>query len=413
MTINWREQFAQRVGRITGSQIRSFFQLTERPEVISFAGGFPGSSFFPSQDLSRVLAEMMEEEGRAALQYGPTEGNYELRAYLAYKMRREGARCEAEDVIITNGSQQGLDLLSRILVNPGEPVLVEEPAYIGGMGALRSCGGVPVGVPMDAEGVDPQRMKNKLIALEREGKKPKLFYTVPNFQNPTGYTTSLERRRAILELASHYNFLIIEDNPYGALSYEGPVPPSYKSLDREGRVIYLGSFSKIFVPGIRIGWMAAPAPLLEKVVLLKQTADLCSNSLGQRLAYRLSQEGYLDEHVRRLVSLYREKRDLMLYCMERFFPEEIGFTRPKGGFFIWVTFPGCYPEAKELLNKALEQRVAFVHGEGFFYNGGGSHCARFSFSQAGKEDIYRGIQRLGDLFARLTGERVPAKAAQG
>lgn len=410
MSINWQEQFARRAGRITGSQIRHFFSLTERPEVISFAGGFPGSDLFPREDISRTLAELVREEGRHALQYAPTEGSYELRAYLAGKMRREGFPCEAENIIITDGSQQGLDLLCRILVNPGDPVLVEEPAYIGGMGAIQSYGGAPAGIPMDTQGPLPEAMEHTLQKLARWGKKAKLFYTVSNFQNPTGYTTSLDRRRAILELASRYNFIILEDNPYGELNYDGTVPPSYKSLDREGRVVYLGSYSKTLIPGIRIGWMAGDTALLEKATLAKQTADLCSSSLGQRLVYRLAVEGYIDRHVEKLVGFYRRKRDTMCEAMNEFFPPEICYSRPAGGFFTWVTFPHGYPTARELLDLALERRVAFVHGEGFFSNGGGTRSARFSFSQSGPEDIREGIARLGELFYTLR-EEAPRRAA--
>jgi DNA-binding transcriptional MocR family regulator len=410
MTIEWQEFYAGRVKRITGSQIRNFFRLTERPEVISFAGGFPGSEFFPREDIARTLAELVREEGRYALQYGPTEGNYELRAYLAGKMRREGSPCELENIIITDGSQQALDLLCRILVDPGDPVLVEEPAYIGAMGAIQSYGGAPAGITMDPDGPLPDVMERTLQQLALQGKNPKLFYTVSNFQNPTGYTTSLARRRAVLELANRYNLLIIEDNPYGELVYEGEVPPTYKSLDRSGRVIYLGSYSKTFIPGIRIGWIAGAAPLLEKVVLAKQTTDLCSSSLGQRLAYALSQKGYVDAHVKRLVGQYRQKRDAMLGAMDQYFPPEIGFSRPKGGFFVWVSFPAHYPPANDLLMLALERKVAFVHGEGFFSNGGGTHTARFSFSQPGLEDIVKGIDRLGELFEQV-GQKTLRRAA--
>ncbi|MEW5785577.1 MAG: PLP-dependent aminotransferase family protein [Bacillota bacterium] len=401
MDLNWQELYAGRAQRITGSQIRHFFSLTERPEVISFAGGFPGSDFFPREDIARVLAELVQQEAGYALQYAPTEGNYDLRAYLAEKMCREGACCETANILIVDGSQQGLDLLCRILVNPGDPVLVEEPAYIGGMGAIQSYGGVPNGIPMDTDGPLPEIMEKIILKLKKQDRAPKLFYTVTNFQNPSGSTTSLPRRQAILELAERYNLVIIEDNPYGELCYEGTVPPSYKSLDTTGRVVYLGSYSKTFIPGIRIGWMAGALPLLEKITLAKQTADLCSSSLGQRLAYRLSREGYVDCHVKQLVGYYREKRDAMVEAMERCFPPEVVFNRPSGGFFIWVVFPSYYPPARELLTLALERQVAFVHGEGFFNNRGGTHGARFSFSQPGPREIDTGISRMGELLYRV------------
>ena len=397
MEINWQELFARRAKRITGSQIRQFFSLTEQPEVISFAGGFPGSTFFPRDDISRATAELVKEDGRYALQYAPTEGNYELRTYLAGKMRREGASCEVENIIVVDGSQQGLDLLCRILVNPGDPVLVEEPAYIGGMGAIKSYGGLPVGVAMDADGAIPEAMEKTILKLKKQGQYPKVFYTVPNFHNPTGYTVSLERRQKIMELARSYNLIIFEDNPYGELCYEGEVPPSYMSLDRDGRVAYLGSYSKTFIPGIRIGWAAGAAVLIEKICLAKQTADLCSSSLGQRLAYRLSLEGYVDRHVKRLVGLYRQKRDAMLASMEQYFPDDISFSRPKGGFFVWVTFPEDV-SARQVLIKAIERKVAFVDGAGFFVNGNGKNTARFAFSEASPEKIIQGITILGEVL---------------
>ncbi len=398
MNIEWQNFFARRTNRVTGSQIRQFFALTERPEVISFAGGFPDNEFFPREDLARAMAALVKEDSRQSLQYGPTEGVYELRVYLSGKMRQAGAQCEIGNIIITNGSQQGIDLLSRVLVNPGDPVLVEEPAYIGGMGAIKSYGGVPYGIEMDDQGPLPESMVDILEKLIAKGSKPKFFYTVPNFQNPTGTTTSLERRSEILKTASRYDLLIIEDDPYGELSYNGNVPPSYYTLDREQRVIFLGSYSKVLIPGIRIGWMAGAEALLEKVVLIKQTTDLCSSSIGQRLAYRLSQDGYVDRHIERLKSLYSQKKTAILEAMQEYFPPAVKFSNPGGGFFIWVKFPEHYPNSGELLELALERKVAFVHGKGFYNNGGGSHTARFSFSQPGLDDLTTGIRIFGDLL---------------
>ncbi len=401
MGIKWHNYFADRTEHITGSQIRQFFALTEKPEIISFAGGFPGNDFFPRDVISDALARLVKEENGQALQYGPTEGNYELRELLAQKRCFNDEYCAVDNLVITDGSQQGLDLLSRILVNSGEPVLVEDPAYIGGVSAIKSYGGKPAGIAMDSEGPIPAAMEQTIKMLAAEGKKPKLFYTVPNFQNPTGVTTSLQRRYEILALASRHNLVIIEDNPYGDLRYEGEVPPDYKSLDREDRVVYLGSYSKILIPGIRIGWMAGPKMLIEKVTLAKQTADLCSSSLGQQLAYCLSREGFIDRHITRLIELYRQKRNVMVNSMEQYFPSGIDFKKPKGGFFIWVNFPRHYPSSKELLDLSLKHNVAFVHGEGFSSNGNGTHSARFSFSQPCVGDIVTGVKILGQLFGEV------------
>ncbi len=398
MSITWQNFYSHRTRNIRGSQIRHFFALTEKPEVISFAGGFPGNEFFPEKEISAALSLMVREDSKLALQYSPTEGSYALRKVLGEKMSLDGKLCEADNLVITGGSQQGLDLLGRILINPGDPVLVEEPAYIGGMSAFNSYGGYTVGIDMDKEGPLPRHMEQVINNLINDGKKPKIFYTVPNFQNPTGLTTSLKRRYEILAVASRYNLVIIEDNPYGDLYYEQDVPLSYKALDREERVIYLGSYSKILIPGIRIGWLAGPGPLVEKVCMAKQTADLCSSSLGQQLAYRLTREGYVEEHTGHLRHLYRRKRDTMLEAMRNCFPASIKYSKPGGGFFIWVIFPHYYPTARELLELALEQNVAFVHGEGFSSNGGGLRSARFSFSQPKIDDIEFGIKILGEIF---------------
>ncbi|MFO7952111.1 MAG: PLP-dependent aminotransferase family protein [Bacillota bacterium] len=407
MNIEWNQFFSNRAGNIKGSQIRQFFALTERPEVISFAGGFPGNEFFPQEDISQSLSEMVMEDSRQSLQYSPTEGSYELRMLLAQKMNREGGGyCGAGNLLVTDGSQQGLDLLSRILINPGDPVLVEEPAYIGGISAFKSCGGQPVGIDMDEEGVIPSKMEQSIKELAEKGQKPRLFYTVPNFQNPTGITTSLKRRYEILALASQYNLVIIEDNPYGDLCYDGVVPINYKALDREERVVYLGSFSKVLIPGIRIGWLAGSRQLIEKITLAKQSADLCSGSLGQQLAYKLTRDGYVGRHTKKLRHLYREKRDAMINAMEKYFPVSVSFNKPGGGFFIWVVFPTYYPNSKELLDLALQRNVAFVHGEGFSSNGSGKKCARFSFSQPCLEDIVTGIKTLGEIFQEIESEAI-------
>ena len=362
---------------------------------------FSTSDFFPREEIGRVLGELACAENSHALQYAPTEGNHDLRAYLAAKIRCAGSACHIDNIIITNGSQQGLDLLCRILVNPGDPVLVEEPAYVGGMGAIKSYGGVPAGIPMDGEGPLPAAMEKTILKLERQGRHPRLFYTVTNFHNPTGYTTSLARRKAILALAEDYNIVIIEDNPYGELCYEGTVPPNYQALDRSGRVIYLGSYSKIFIPGIRIGWMAAPQAVIEKVCLAKQTADLCSNSLGQRLAYRLSAEGFIDRHVKKLICFYRKNRDAMLETMERCFPPEINFTRPQGGFV------GCSSSLLPACARAAPSRPGAGCGlcTAKDFSAAGARCP-FSFSQARKN---RGRDLPPRQALTGSGKRTPAR----
>ncbi|NLC12204.1 MAG: PLP-dependent aminotransferase family protein [Firmicutes bacterium] len=412
MQVDWEKILAARAKTIVGFQIRSFFHLTEKPEVISFAGGFPADSGFPTAEIKEALACLLETEGKEALQYGPTEGIFELRQFIARKMAGEGISAPVESIMITNGSQQGLDLVFRLLLDPHDYILVEEPGYIGGLGAIQNYQGTRVGIPLGKEGLDLDYLEKKLKLMKMKGRKPKCIYTIPNFQNPTGAVLPLEGRRRLLELASEYDFLIVEDNPYGEICFEGEKLPSIKSLDKEGRVIYLGSFSKIFVPGIRVGWVLAPAPFMNKLILAKQATDLCSNSLGQRLLCQVLRSGFLAGHVEKLVKHYRLKRDIILESMERYFPPQVQFTRPRGGFFTWVSFPSSlYPPAGEILLKALERKVAFVHGDGFYSTAGKipSYEARFSFSQPAPEQLEEGIKRLGQLLYEM--QRLSKSAA--
>jgi len=389
--------YAERAKLMKTSEIREFFKLIEQPEMISFAGGFPSADFFPMEKVGAVLQSVIEQEGKFALQYGPTEGNLELRTYLAAKMTREGIPASPENILITSGSQQGLDLLSMVFLNPGDVVVVEEPGYVGGLGAIRNYEGERLSIPMDEHGLRTDLLASALCKLSIEGRLPKFAYLVPNFQNPTGISLSLERRREMLKLAEEYNFALIEDNPYGEIRFEGEPLPSIKTMDTEGRVVYLGSFSKTFIPGIRVGWLVADEPLIQKLACAKQATDLCSNSLGQRIACRFATGGYIDEHVSSLITLYKEKRDLMLSCMEDHFPKAVSWTQPRGGFFIWLTLPEEM-NTRKILMKAIERRVAFVDGAGFFVNGNGKNMARFAFSEASADKIGRGIAVLGKLL---------------
>jgi len=398
MPMSWEMLYADRTNCMKNSGIREFFKLTERPDVISFAGGFPSPDCFPQDLIARALSELVMNEGTSVLQYGPTEGNQRLRLYLAQKMTREGTISSEENILITNGSQQGLDLISKVLLNPHDLVIAEEPGYVGGLGAMNNYQGNIVPVSIDEEGLCTHLLEKKLKRFKREGKQVKLVYVVPNFQNPTGVTLSLERRHHLLQLASRFNFIIVEDNPYGELRFQGDFLPSIKSLDTEGRVIYLGSFSKTFIPGIRVGWIAADPFLIDKMIAAKQATDLCSNTLGQRLALYFSENEYIDHHVESLVSYYHPKRDLMLQAMEQHFPAGINWTVPQGGFFIWVTFPTRMSSREVLLQSLERQKVAFVDGAGFFTNGTGHNTARFSFSEATTAEIEQGIARLGQLL---------------
>ncbi len=398
MSVVWEKYFSERARMMKTSEIRKFFKLTERQDIISFAGGFPGADFFPTDSISIYLQKILKEQATISLQYGPTEGQKDLRSYLANKMTREGIASATENnILITSGSQQGLDLLSRVLLDPGDIAIVEEPGYIGGLGAINNYQGSYLPIPLDDKGMRTDILEKKLAVLDRQGKRVKFAYLVPNFQNPTGVTLSLLRREKILQLAERYDFLIVEDNPYGELRYEGYPFSAIKSMDRGGRVIYLGSFSKTFIPGIRTGWLMAEECFVEKLITAKQATDLCSNSLSQQLVYTCCINGFIDNHVQSLVDKYRAKRDMMLSCMEKYFPAEISWTYPRGGFFVWVTLPKTI-SAENILLKALDRKVAFVNGVGFYTNGKGKNTARFSFSEASLGEISTGIERLGSIF---------------
>jgi 2-aminoadipate transaminase len=393
--------FAKRAQNFNASDIKEAFHLAERPSVIYFAGGFPGPHTFPREIVKKLLEKVVSERGESSLQYAPTEGVSELRKLLAREMTREGVAADASDILITSGSQQGLDLLCKAFIDPGDVVLVEIPSYMGALGAMDNYEAVKVGVPLDEEGIRVDLLETTVQKLLREGRTPKLLYLVTNFSNPAGVTLSWERRKKVMELAQKYDFLILEDNPYGTINFAEKLPPHIKTLDEEGRVIYLGSFSKSFMPGIKIGWLCAHSAIIDKLTMVKQGTDLCTNSLGQYLALYFMKEGYLRQHIACLTDIYRKKRDTMLQAMHRYFPAEVSWTEPQGGFFTFVTLPEGI-NTKTMLAKAVKYDVAYVPGNCFFVNGQGHNTLRLAYSQVELEKIEEGIQRL----ARVIGEEI-------
>lgn len=388
---------ANRTLRMKGSAIREFFKLAEQKDMISFAGGFPSAAYFPLGQIKNMLNESMLGEEQSFLQYSPTEGITRLRRCILNNMEQQGIEAEEKNMLITSGSQQGLDLICKLLVDTGDIVIVEEPGYVGCLEAINNYEGALVSIPLDEQGIRTDVLEQYLQERAEHANKVKFLYIVPNFQNPTGITLSLARRKRLLSLASQYDFLIVEDNPYGELRYEGEDLFSLKHLDNEERVIYLGSFSKIFIPGIRVGWVVAPEKIIDKMVAAKQAMDLCSNTLGQYLALKFCLGGHLEPHINQLRKKYKRKRNLMLEAMSHYFPPEVSWTKPEGGFFIWATFP-LSVDARSLLLKALEKRTAFVDGRGFFAGCNGHNTGRFSFSEAGESEIHTGIKRIGELL---------------
>ncbi|HET7560554.1 MAG TPA: PLP-dependent aminotransferase family protein, partial [Limnochordia bacterium] len=368
----WEQLLAKRTEKMKASDIRDAFRLSEQSDIISFAGGFPSPETFPAEAVADAARAVALNDAVSAFQYGPTEGFLELRQILARNMARQGVTTGPDGILITNGSQQALDLLAKLFINPGDPVIVELPGYIGGIGALTNYEAEPMGVPIDQDGMRVDRLVQMLEERRARGlSMPKLAYLVPNFQNPSGVSLSTERRLALLAAAERFGFLIIEDNPYGEIRFEGEALPHLASLDRSGHVLYMGSFSKQFLPGVRLGWLVGDPKLIQKLVVAKQATDLCTNSFGQRLVIECERRDLLDAHIPVLAAIYRRKRDAMLAALAAHFPAGVHWTKPKGGFFIFVTLPAGLDAKKLLPDAVAEEHVAYVSGGAFFVDGSG------------------------------------------
>jgi len=412
MTTAWTYRYAHRTKTLTSSTIRELLKLTQREEVISFAGGLPAPELFPLERFheacNRILAD--PRTGQTALQYSPTEGYPPLREMIARHTTRYGVRAKPENVLITSGSQQALDLIGKLLITRGDRVLVEAPTYLGALQAFNVFGPDYVSLPVDDEGL----VTDQLAGALKTGIK--FMYLLPNFQNPSGVTLSLDRRETIVALAEEYGVPIVEDDPYGQLRFEGQHLSPLLVLDRDnvrrdngydlGNVIYLSTFSKTLAPGLRLGWMVAPTEVIAKLVQLKQGADLHTSTFGQMVAYEVARGGFLDEHVHHIRRVYHERRDVMLSTLEETFPPDMGvtWTRPAGGLFLWVRLP-VGMQAKKLLEAAIKLDVAFVPGDAFFAEpGAGARFCRLNFSNAGPEQIQAGIRRLGEAVRKLLTE---------
>lgn len=403
----WSDRFALRTQGMTSSAIRELLKFTADPEIISFAGGLPAPEVFPLDDIRAAANRVIERQGRAALQYGPTEGYVPLRELLCRHMARYGIRVTPANVLITSGAQQGLDLIGKLFINSGDRILTEQPTYLGALQAFSAYQARYLPVPIDDDGLRIDLLEDALRA------GPKFLYILPNFQNPGGVTLSLERRRRLVELACHYGVPIVEDDPYGQLRYEGKHLPPLVKLDAEvhgnghgtpfhGGVIYLGTLSKVLAPGLRIGWIVAPEEVMVRLVQMKQGADLHTSTFGQMLAYEVARGGFLDRHVRVIRHVYGERRQAMLQALERHFPPGVQWTHPHGGLFLWVTLPEGF-DSSDLLQEALKEKVAFVPGNAFYPCGGGERSMRLNFSYSRPELIEEGIRRLGTVIARQMG----------
>jgi 2-aminoadipate transaminase len=407
--------FARRTRVMKSSAMRDLMAITARPEIISLAGGLPDTSTFPAEDLAALMARVAVDGAAGALQYGPTEGLDDVKACVAEVMAAEGMHVETDDMLITTGGQQVIDLVCKTLLDPGDVVIAEGPTYPGAVPVFVSYQADVVQVEMDDRGLRIDVLEAELARLEREGRVPKFVYTVPSFHNPAGVTLALDRRRELVRIAHERELLVLEDNPYGLLRYEGDRLPTLYSLDGGEFVIYLGTFSKILSPGLRLGWTAAPRPVLEKLQLGKGGVDLCSGTLTQRFVATYFAERDWRAYVRRLAGLYRRRRDTMLDALVEHFPREATWTRPAGGMFVWARLPD-YIDTTDLLARALRENVAFVPGRAAYLDGRGGSEMRLNFSGVGEEELREGVRRIGKvvreqvaLYSTLTGADPAAK----
>lgn len=403
--------FAERTRVMTSSAMRDLMAITERPEVISLAGGLPDTSTFPPELFAKVTAQMAATVTARALQYAPTEGMAATKEVIAEVMAAEGTLgIDPEDVLVTTGGQQVIDLVCKSLVDPGDVVIAEAPTYPGSVPSFSAYQADVVQIDLDADGMRIDLLEETLARLDAEGRSPKFIYTIPNFHNPGGVTMSLPRRQRLVQIARERELLVLEDNPYGLLRYEGEPLPTLRSLDGGDFVIYLGTFSKILAPGLRIGWAVAPRPVLQKMNVGKQGADLNSSSMTQLfVAEYFSLPGQWRAYVQSLCELYRGRRDVMLEALEEHFPPEATWTRPGGGLFLWATLPD-YIDTTDLLARALQEQVAFVPGRAAYLDGRGGSSMRLNFSAVPDDDIREGVRRIGEvireqveLYGTLTG----------
>lgn len=388
----WNDRYAQRIEGVRSSAVRDLFAAASRADMISLSGGMPEVSRVPYDAVAKAAREAVHHEGAAALQYGSSNGRLQIRTLISDLMAEIGVRLSPEDVVVTAGAQQALDLFAKTMLDPGDVIITEGPTYVGALQAFSAYEPDIRCIPMDDDGMRMDLLEAELRRLGPRGAK--FIYAIPNFQNPAGVTMSPERRRRLLELAREYDILVVEDDPYGRLRFDGGHMKPLRSLDDE--VVYLGTFSKIFAPGLRLGWITAPRPVLAKVLLVKQAADLCGSNFAQVTAERYFQGTRWRRVLVELTRTYAERRDAMIEALEEHFPPEARWTKPDGGFFVWVELPP-YVDCSSMLAEAVEHGVTFVPGDGFFPDGRGKNCMRLAFCYAEPEKIAEGIRRLAEV----------------
>ena len=391
-------KYADRVKGMGDGEIGEFLRLVGRGDIISFAGGIPAEDIFPIEELKSLINQLVMEKGGKLFQYGSTEGSNQLKDFIIDFMQQRMIKTKREELLVTTGSQQALDLISKIFLNPGDPVLVEKPAYVGGLGAFKSYRADIRGIELGEDGPDITGLEEELTRIAGQGRAVKLIYLVPDFSNPSGIRISLEKRKRILELANRYDLYLIEDTPYSELNYYDQRLPFLKELDLTERVIFLGTFSKFFVPGLRIGWVSANQEIIKVLGRAKQSTDLASNSLGQELIARAGKQGLIDQQIERIKPYYRLRLEAMGTALGKYFPNWTSWSQPAGGFFYWVKLP-VRIKSRDLLLRAIENKVAFVSGNSFFARAeDGNSFIRLSFSNSSPAEIEEGIKLLGKII---------------
>ncbi len=378
------------------SVIRELLKVTQDPEIISFAGGLPNPNSFPIDELVETIDYVMKNHGKTALQYGTTQGLNELRELIAERACKEGIDTTAENVIITSGSQQALDTVGKMFLNPGDTALVGLPTYLGGINAFRSYESNLTGIPLDKDGMRIDILEDTIKNLLKDDITPKFIYVVPTFQNPAGVVMPESRRKKLVGIANEYDLIIVEDDPYQKLSYDCPPIKSIKAFDDDGRVIFISTFSKILAPGFRLAWTIASDELTRKMIICKQALDLCTNPFTQFIASEFIKRGSLDLHIMKICEMYKPKRDIMMKALEKYFPEGYTCNKPKGGMFAWVTLPEGI-DTEIMFLDAIKKKVAYVHGKAFHVDGGGERSMRLNFSYSSDEQIEEGMHRLGKV----------------
>jgi 2-aminoadipate transaminase len=398
MALNLTRHFSERTKEMRASEVRELLKLLQVPDMISFAGGFPNPESFPTEIIRQIVNDVLEKDGAQALQYGITEGYAPLRESVADRMKKRGMDISKENVLIVSGSQQAIDLMGKIFIDPKDTIVISAPTYLAALTNWAVMQATFESIPIDHNNMRMDIFEERMKRLVKRSNPPEIVYVLPNFQNPAGVTMPEKSRRKMVDMASEYDFIILEDDPYGDLRYRGdPIPP-LKHWDDEGRVVYTSTFSKILAPGLRVGWVVADPEILKKLIVAKQSTDVCANVLGQRIAHEYIVRGHIDPQIEKIKQLYKRKMDLMLSGMEEFMPDGIGWTEPEGGMFLWVTLPEMM-DSVELLKKALRKRVAFVSGRAFFADPKeGTSTMRLNFTHPSDQMITEGLRRLGSVL---------------